>query len=110
MSDQKDAVRLLNQRFPIWKFLGKKEFWEEASTSPVIYFSFVILLFGSIGFVTILSGLSDSGAVLSPSLVALAALLGLTAYIGSTTAFGILRVQQLKKQQEINQRALEHKE
>lgn len=111
MSDQKDAARLLNQQFPIWKFLGKKEFWEAASTSPTIYISFLILMFGGAELVLMLFDMHEAGtSVLSPGLFALAALLMLAVFMGGWSAFQTLRVQQLKKHLELIQRAQENKE
>jgi hypothetical protein len=113
MGEQKDedAVRYLNQRFPIWRFLREKEVWEEILNSPTIYLSFIILLFGSIGFIAILPSLSESGtSILIPNLIAFATLLMLTAYIGASSVFSILKAQQLRKHLEIIQRVQEDQE
>lgn len=113
MDDQKekDAVRLLNQEFPIWKFLRKKEFWEELLTSPKVYISCLTLVFGGASLISILNEMGEGSAIDPyPKLFAFVTLLGVAIYIGASSALNILRLQQLNKHREIIQRALERKE
>lgn len=112
MDDQKekDAIRLLNKEFPIWKFLGK-EFWGEVLNSPIVYVSFLIVLFSGVLLISQIIGMGEDGVfTLSPKFFALAALLIGTACVGVSSTFNILRVQQLRKHLELIQRAQENKQ
>lgn len=106
---EKDAVRLLNQQYPIRKFLTKKEFWREVLNSPIGYASFLIIVSGG---ALLISKLMQTGAEvipsLNPQLFTLATIVILTAAIGASSAFNLLWMQQLRKHLEIIQRAEEN--
>jgi len=113
MRDQKekDAVRLLNQQIPIWRFLREKEFWQEVLNSPTIYLYFMIVVFAVALLVPRIIGMGvEGGTILTPQLFSLVAILIGTAYVAASQAFNLLRAQQLKKHLELIQRAQEENE
>jgi hypothetical protein len=113
MRDQreKDAIRLLNQQIPIWRFLREKEFWQKVLNSPTIYLSFMIVVFAVALLVPRIIGMGVEGeTILTPQLFSLVAILIGTAFVAASSAFNLLRTQQLKKHLEIIRRAQENKD